>query len=264
MGTGPDPVTSLLSIGATCSVDMGDDPSGGGERIEDGRPLRAVGVALGLTVAGLAASIAGGVALAIPVLLYDLRLGDPGVLVALTAAGQLGFLAVAVAYARYAGLRVRIEVPDRRDLGYALGGVVAGLLLAVVLSVVLAVLELAPGSVIEEAGVRDPTLFVGLAVLSVLVVAPAEEFLFRGVIQARLRQAFGPVAAVAGASLLFGSLHLANYTGTAGPIVAGALVVAAIGAVFGILYERTDNLAVPILAHGAYNFLLFALAYLTV
>ena len=37
--------------------------------------------------------------------------------------------------------------------------------------------------------------------------------LFRGVIQGRLGRSFGPVAAVVGSSLLFGSIHLGNYTG---------------------------------------------------
>jgi len=44
--------------------------------------------------------------------------------------------------------------------------------------------------------------------------------------------------------------------------VAGALLIAIVGAVFGVLYERTSNLVVPILAHGAYNVVLFVLAFL--
>ena len=36
---------------------------------------------------------------------------------------------------------------------------------------------------------------------------------FRGVIQGRLGRSFGPIAAVIESSLLFGSIHLRNYTG---------------------------------------------------
>ncbi|WP_458187939.1 CPBP family intramembrane glutamic endopeptidase [Haladaptatus sp. NG-WS-4] len=240
-----------------------DAESGAGETRETQSPARILVLSVGLTVAALLASVAGGVALAIPVLLFERDIQSVSSLLVLTAAGQLGFLAVGYGYARYADVQVRIAVPDRRDVGYIVGGAVGALVLAVGLSVLLSLLDLVPGSVIAEAGTTNPTLFLGLAILSVVLVAPAEEFLFRGVIQTRLRQAFGPVGAIAGASLLFGSMHLANYTGNVVSIVAGALLIASVGGVFGMLYERTSNLTVSILAHGTYNVVLFVVAFLT-
>ncbi|MFC7137901.1 type II CAAX prenyl endopeptidase Rce1 family protein [Halobaculum litoreum] len=77
----------------------------------------------------------------------------------------------------------------------------------------------------------------------------------------RLRRAFGPVGAVAGASLLFGSLHLANYTGALAAVVVGVLLIAVVGSVFGALYERTGNLATAVIAHGVYNAVLFLGSY---
>ena len=235
---------------------------GGGDRSGRRDPIRTILAAVGLTLAALLASTIGGVALAIPLLVLELDIQSVPVFLGLTVAGQLGFVLVAYGYARYADLRVRVVVPDRRDVAYVLGGTLVAFVLAIVLSAILALLGLLPGSVIAEAGMADPTLFIGLAVLSVVLIAPAEEFLFRGVIQTRFRRTFGPAGAIAGASLLFGSLHLANYTGSAVPIVAGALLIAVVGAVFGVLYERTSNLVVPILAHGAYNVVLFVLAFL--
>ncbi|WP_336133274.1 CPBP family intramembrane glutamic endopeptidase [Natronomonas amylolytica] len=67
----------------------------------------------------------------------------------------------------------------------------------------------------------------------------------------------------AGSSLLFGSMHLANYSGRLLPIVAGALMISIIGTIFGILYERTGNLAVPILVHAVYNVVLLLVSYAT-
>jgi hypothetical protein len=227
------------------------------------RPARAVLASLGLTVLAFVLSIAGGLVLVVPILLFGLELDSLPVLVALTAVGQVGFLLVGYAYARLASVRVRVAVPTRRDLGYALGGTVGALALAVGLSALLSVLGLTPGSVLEDAVAAQPTLLLALAALSVLLVAPAEEFLFRGVIQTRLRRAFGPIGAVAGASLLFGSLHLANYTGPVAPIVAGALLITSVGVVFGVVYERTGNLVVPVLTHGVYNLVLFVIAFLT-
>jgi hypothetical protein len=237
-------------------------------RVEDEsrerRPGRAIAAGVGLTVLAFVLSLIGGVVLVVPVLLFDLEFTSLPVLIALTAAGQFGFLLVGYLYARYAAVRVRLAVPSLRELGYTVAGIVGALALAVGLSALLSVLGLVPGSVIEDIAVEDPRFLLALAALSVVLVAPAEEFLFRGVIQTRLRKAFGPVGAVAGASLLFGSLHLANYVGTIGPVIAGALLIACVGAVFGILYERTGNLVVPVVAHAVYNVVLFGIAFATI
>lgn len=58
-------------------------------------------------------------------------------------------------------------------------------------------------------------------------------------------------------------MHLANYTGRLLPIVAGALMIAVIGAILGTLYERTDNLVVPIIVHASYNAILLLASYAT-
>lgn len=114
-------------------------------------------------------------------------------------------------------------------------------------------LGLVPDSVVGGAVTGDRNILLGLAVLSLFVVAPIEEYLFRGVVQGRLRRSFGPAGAVAVASLLFGSLHLANYAGRPAAVLAGALLIAATGSVLGALYEYTGNFAVPVVAHGLYN-----------
>lgn len=252
----------LAVVHTTMSV-LSDSMPDAGDAPETRRPVRAVAAAIGLTVLALLASLVGGIALVVPVVILGLDVESVPVFVALTAAGQVGFLVVAYAYARFADVTVPVSVPGARDLGYVVVGIVLALAVAVTLSLVLAALDLLPGSVIAEEGAANPTLLLGLALLSVVLVAPAEEFLFRGVIQGRLRQAFGPVGAIAGASLLFGSLHLANYTGAIPPIVAGALLISVVGAVFGVLYEVTENLAVPVLVHGVYNLLLFTIAFLS-
>jgi membrane protease YdiL (CAAX protease family) len=225
--------------------------------------VRAVLVALGLTVAGFLVSLIGGVAFIVPLILLEVDIQSTGPFLALTAVGQVAFLVLGYAYVRTTGLTVHVSWPTAREIGWALAGVVAALTVAIVASAVLAALDLVPESVIGDAVVSDPTLVLGLAVLSIVLVAPAEEFLFRGVIQGRLRRSLGPVGAVAGSSLLFGSLHLGNYTGETAAVVAGAVLIACVGTVFGVLYERTENLAVPIVAHGVYNTVLMMLSYLT-
>lgn len=225
--------------------------------------VRATLVAVGLTGAGTLVSLVGGVAFIVPLLVLDVDVGSTGPFLALTAVGQVGFLAVGYAYARYSGLTVHVSRPTPREAGVALLGVLAALVVVTAVSAVFAALGLVPGSVIGDAAFDDPTLLLGLAALSIVLVAPAEEFLYRGVVQGRLRQSFGPAGAVVASSLLFGAIHLGNYTGRLAAVVSGAVVIACGGLVFGTLYERTRNLAVPIVTHAVYNTLLLVLAFLS-
>lgn len=224
-------------------------------------PFRTVLEVLGLTVLALIFSIAVGVVFLVPLVVLGYDVASTMVLAALAAVGQVAFLFVAYAYVRWRDVPVPIDVPSRSDLVAIVVGLVAALVVAMALSALLTALDLVPESVIGDVAADDPTFLLALAGLSVVLVAPAEELLFRGAIQGRLRQRFGPVAAVIGSSLVFGSMHLANYSGAVAPIVAGALLIAAVGVVLGAVYERTGNLAVPIVVHATYNAILLVAAY---
>ena len=199
-----------------------------------------------------------GVVFLVPTVALGYDVGTTPVLLGATAAGQLGFLLVALWYVRRRRIGVPIATPSARELGIAGVGVAAALGLSILLSVALAAFDLLPSSVLDEVVWTDPAFVLGLAVLSVVLIAPAEELLFRGAIQGRLRQQVGPVPAVVGSSLLFGSVHLANYAGNPGSILAGAALIAVSGSVLGALYEYTGNLVVPIVTHGIYNVIVAA------
>lgn len=247
--------------------DEGRGPRGSDRRAADGSAglrgkLRAVGVAVGLLLTGLLVSVVLGVAFTAPLLVFGGDLPGAVAFLALVTVGQVAFLVVGAAYVRRAD-GVTVRWPTRRDLAYAGGALVAALALVFGISTVAAAAGVAPGgSVFDEPIAEEPAVALGLAVLSILLVAPAEELLFRGAIQGRLRRAFGPTGAIAGASLLFGSIHLANFTGSVVGAAVGAGVVTVGGAVFGIVYERTGNLLVPVVAHAAYNTTLLVMAYL--
>lgn len=215
----------------------------------------------GLTVLTFGIALVAGVVFIAPLVALGYDIESTSILVGATAAGQFGMFGVGYLYYRYRDLSVPIALPSPRELGYTVVGVGAAIAAAVALSVALTTLGLLPSSVIGDTAATNPTFLLGLAALSIVVVAPVEEFVFRGVIQGRLRGRFGPAPAIVGASLLFGSLHLANYSGNPVAIVAGALMIAAVGSIFGTLYERTGNLAVPILVHAIYNTILFGLSY---
>lgn len=219
---------------------------------------------ISLTIAAFIVSLVAGVAFIVPMFVLGYDLEATAVLLGATAVGQVAFLVVGYAYVRVRDVPVPVDVPSRSDVLAVLGGTTVALVLATGLSALLLVLDLLPESVIGEIAVSDPVFLLGLAALSVVIVAPAEELLFRGAIQGRLRDRFGPVPAILGSSLLFGSLHLANYTGSFRRVFAGALLIVVVGTVFGTVYEYTGNLAVPIVTHATYNVVLLVIAYLTI
>lgn len=229
-----------------------------------GRPLRAILVAFGLTVAAFVGSAVVSIPFLVPMLLSGYAVDSTPVLVVGMIATQLGFLAVGFLYVRRTDVRIPVSWPARSSLLFTVGGVVAALVVAIGLLTLVGILGLQPDSALEETAALDPTFLLALAVLSIVLIAPAEEFLFRGVVQGRLRKAIGPVGAVAGASLLFGSMHLLNYVGSPAQMLAGAGVIACVSVVFGALYELTDNLVVPIAVHAIYNVVLMVTSYLAI
>ncbi|MFW5952805.1 MAG: CPBP family intramembrane glutamic endopeptidase [Candidatus Natronoplasma sp.] len=178
-----------------------------------------------------------------------------------TILGQIAFLGLAYIYIRLRDVTVPFDMPSRTDLKYVFGGTLLALTTAIVFSQILLYFDLMPESVIEEIAEIDPMFLIVLAILSVVLIAPAEELLFRGAVQGRLRSRYGPFPAITVASLLFGSFHLFNYTGDVLSIVMTTSLIVVLGGILGGLYERTQNLAVPILIHAIYNFILLAPSY---
>jgi uncharacterized protein len=225
--------------------------------------LRAVGVASGLTIATFLGSTLIGLFVILPLILLDISLESSGALLALLIATQVGFFCVGFLYVRRYGLEIPFHSIGRRDLGYAIGGLFVALGFATGASLVLNTAGLTTGAVLEEAILQDPLIAIWLAILSICIVAPIEEYVFRGVIQGRLRETFNAPGAIIGASLLFGTLHLGNYIGSVEAILGWSLLISGVGVIFGILYERTGTLLVPILVHAAYNAVLFVMSYLS-
>jgi hypothetical protein len=201
---------------------------------------------------------AGGVS----VLDSDLRLQIAGTLVIQGVTFLGGSLAFLAATDRWDLLRVRR--PTLRDAGFVVGGYVLLTGVYFVVGSLYSALGVPTAeSGIVAAGRADPTLLLVLMPLSVLVVGPGEELLYRGVVQGRLRETLGPAGAVGVASVLFASIHVLGFVGaSAAAVVATTALIAFLAVFLGALYEYTGSLVVPALVHGLYNATQFALVYL--
>ena len=88
---------------------------------------------------------------------------------------------------------------------------------------------------------------------TILLVPPAEEALFRGILYPWAKQSGFPRLALWGTALFFGAIHLNLISFIPLTLLAVALTV---------LYEKTDNLLAPITTHALFNAVNFALLYL--
>ncbi len=110
---------------------------------------------------------------------------------------------------------------------------------------------------------QDPFIFVLLGALSLLIVGPAEELLFRGVIQTRLRETFGVAFGITFATALFAIIHIGGFGTVVGGLL-GVSVLFLVGLVLALAYEYTGNLVVVAVMHGLFNASQAALGYLGV
>jgi hypothetical protein len=110
-------------------------------------------------------------------------------------------------------------------------------------------------------GREAPVYFLYMIPVSLLLVGPIEELLFRGVAQGVLRRGFGVRGGIVLASALFGLVHWVAVSG--GPLekLAYVTIAAVLGIVLGVLYEHTETIVAPALAHGVYNSVLFVIQY---
>lgn len=184
---------------------------------------------------------------------------------AVTASQFAGFFLVIVAYLAWRSdvEFFQVEVPSLRDVAWFLGGFVGLYLLATGISLVFQYygIETATNQVVIQ-GRAEPVRFLYLIPVTVLFVAPAEELLFRGLVQGLFRRAYGVVPAVLLASVLFGAPHYLAYIGAGDTKIPTVVLVTVLGIVLGAVYEYTENILVPIAVHALWNSMSFAFNYI--
>lgn len=215
----------------------------------------------------------------LPALFLDPTLADSPseaaqeAILAMMALNFVGMVLVGAAYLWWRGhgrSYLDLRLPTLRDWAYVVAGTGAAIVAMMIVNATSVALDLpqAENQVMEFIG-ADPTMVLLMLVVVFLFNAPAEEFLFRNVIQKRLYAAFSPIGAVVVTSLVFAAVHIPTYglaiDGTAAEPVAlvPIMITLFIGSIiFGYLYVETENLVVPIAAHAFYNAFQFMILYL--
>lgn len=239
------------------------------------RRLRALVIASSLTVVGVGIGFILGVGAAIvTIIATDSTLTafvaaetiPPGVVIAVVVVTELVYLCVGSVYLHrwLGGVRTKIHVPTRGELDLAARGVVVTLAVALVVFGTAPIDGWAAITGLGGALTANPVLALVIGGLSVVLVAPAEELLFRGAIQGRLRRTFGPVVSILAASVLFTAAHLIGRSGSFVPVVTSLAVIFSVSLILGFVYERTENLTTSILVHGLYNAVLLSISYVLI
>ncbi|WP_336036182.1 CPBP family intramembrane glutamic endopeptidase [Halobacterium yunchengense] len=182
-----------------------------------------------------------------------------------TVASSAGFGVAGLAFLGWYGGGLDVRSPTRRDLTVAAAGTVAILALHYVMVGAVLHFDLPRTSHgLVETAREHPEILPPLVVLSYLAIGPAEELLARNGVQKYLYGAFSRRGAVVVGCLVFAGVHLLAYAGT-GATPGAVLVTLArlfvVSLVLGVTYERTDDLFAPVVVHGTYDAVQFALAY---
>lgn len=183
----------------------------------------------------------------------------------------LWLVVLGVVYLRSRPVRLHygLRRPTLRDTAWIIGGLSAVVLVSLLIEVVVSPFRDGSATTISAAAaVANPVVIYTIFLIGNFVfIAPVEEFLYRGVIQGRLREAFGPVAAISITAIGFALGHIPSYwfggSALLSVSVGAALVgIAATGFILGAIYERTESLLLVTLIHGLVNAIGIALAFM--
>jgi hypothetical protein len=175
----------------------------------------------------------------------------------------LGFGSVALFYLwrRDEGFDLlMLGIPGLKDLIWIAAGLVALFVALIGISLLQTVfgIETAQHGLIEL-GARTPELLLVMVPLSILLVGPGEELLFRGIIQQLLRIRFGVAIGITVASVIFAVAHVGALTGDG--LIATLITYVVLSVILGVSYEYSGNLVVPAVIHGLFNAIQFVGLY---
>ena len=103
--------------------------------------------------------------------------------------------------------------------------------------------------------------------ISLLLVGPLEELLYRNIIQKYLYSSFSPIGSIFISSIIFSAVHISAYAGdalfqTPLPALNALAVIFILSVIIGIVYYQTKNIVTAALLHGIYDSIIFAVFYI--
>lgn len=239
--------------------------------------LKTLGVAVALVLTAMFVPLIGLAILGF--VLFSLGLPETVVLLGLTILQFAWFVAFGLWYLRYRGHdwdSIRsyfgLRMPTLKEYGLILltwfvilvAAAIVGTILMEVVPDLLGVEQTEPAeNSVNRIIENNPEIVLGAIAFMFLVVGPAEEVMFRGVVQNRIRERFSTIPGIVIASILFASVHvlaLASTDPVAISMTITVLFVTSLG--LGWIYEYTGNLVVPILLHGFHNSVIVAITAL--
>lgn len=152
-------------------------------------------------------------------------------------------------------LDIGVSVPSLKQIGIVVGGYVLAVVGAILGSQIVALIEVDTGrNQLADTAINNPEIILYLIPVMLFLVGPAEELLFRGIVQGRLRERFDAIPAILLSSTIFAAIHLPAYVGASWPgRIAAVSLLLSPALVLGATYEYTGNIVVPALIHGFYN-----------
>lgn len=172
------------------------------------------------------------------------------------------FAVVGIAYLRFRQVSINYDLrwPTLRDGGWILGGLAAIVIASLLTEIVVSLFGSGSATNISNAAAVENPVFIYSVFLvgNLLFIAPIEEFLFRGVIQGRLRESFGALTAISITAVGFGLTHIPSYWFGGSDLLSvgvwGAVLgISSTGFVLGYVYERTNSLLTVSIIHGLVN-----------
>lgn len=183
----------------------------------------------------------------------------------------LAAITLGVIYLRYTGKGrdyVDLEIPDARQTGFIIAGTLSLIAVLYTINSLKSHLNVDASqhaaSQAVAAGEVDPQFVLLMIPLSFLLIGPAEEFIFRNLVQKRLYESFTKGSSVLIASVIFSAIHIPAYsTGTTIGLVTSLATVFTLSVFLGGFYAVTEDLLIVAIMHGAYNAVIFGRWYLT-
>lgn len=187
----------------------------------------------------------------------DPQTAVPFVVALLVASAEAGYALTGYVFLRHYETGISVSWapggPTGRDTALVAGATLALVAVNRLAFVVADAFGISPTTRLSTPEAVTGGVFLLLVPVLLFAVGPAEEYLFRGVIQRYLERSFSTYGAVGLAALLFTLVHLPNLVSNPGAAPVSIPLWFLLGVAFGWLYERTDRLLVPTAVHGLYN-----------